>query len=266
MFIPLDADGHLVNLADAEKVERPWRPLIDSLVHEYRTRYRDLASVYVRGSVATGTAVFGHSDLDLIAVTHEDSAFERAWMAEVVERTLSRHSASVDIDLATTSVKAVLTDRKSGFYIKTQSALIYGEDLAPQIAPYRIGPDAFSHLFNLELDLATVRDAMGGASGDLPQTLVLRLVKRVLRAGLELFAERLQIYTRDPHDCCELFGQQYPEKAADMREALGLMSGSTDPAEALERVESLIRWMAAERARIYPGAVPRIAFIDDLGV
>ncbi|RKT05895.1 nucleotidyltransferase-like protein [Streptomyces sp. 3211.6] len=266
MFIPLDADGYLINLADAEKVDRPWLPLIESLVDEYRARYPDLASIYVRGSVATGTAVFGYSDLDLIAVTYEESAFDRVWMAEAVERTLSRHSVSVDIDLATTSAKAVLTDRKSGFYIKTQSALMYGEDFAPRISPYRIDPDAFSHLFNLELDLSAVRYAMDGASEALAQTLVLRLVKRVLRAGLELFAERQQVYTRDPRTCCELFGQQYPEKAAAMWSALDLMAGSTDPGECLELIESLIQWLVAERARIYPLEVPKIAFIDDLGV
>jgi hypothetical protein len=69
----------------------------------------------------------------------------------------------------------------------------------------------FSHLLNLELDLTTVRCAIDGASEVFARKLVLRLVKRVLRAGLELVANREQEYTRDPRMCCELFGQYYPD-------------------------------------------------------
>jgi predicted nucleotidyltransferase len=266
VFIPLDSDGHLINLADAEKVGPRWRPLIESLVDECRSRYQDLASVYIRGSVATGTAVWGRSDLDLIAVTYQEHPFDRVWIREAADRTLSRHSTVVDIDLAITSAAAILTDRKSGFYIKTQSALVYGQDFAPRITPYRIDADAFSHLFNLELDLKTVRCAVDGASETFARTLILRLVKRVLRAGLELVAERQQAYTRDPDMCCELFGKYYPEKAAAMRKILGLMSELTDPDDTLESIESMIHWIAAERSRIYPLELPKIAFIDDLGV
>jgi predicted nucleotidyltransferase len=266
VFLPLDVDGHLMNIADAEKVGPPWRPLIASLVDECRSRYRDLASVYVRGSVATGAAVLGRSDLDLIAVTYQEHAVDRAWIQEAVDRTLSRHSTAVDIDLALTSATAVLTDRKSGFYIKTQSALVYGEDFAPRIAPYRIDPDAFSHLFNLEIDLKVVRCAVDDTSEVLARTLVLRLVKRVLRAGLELVAERQQAYTRDPDMCCELFGKYYPDKAAAMRSILALMSEFTEPVDALESIESMIHWIATERSRLYPLEMPKISFIDDLGV
>jgi hypothetical protein len=183
-----------------------------------------------------------------------------------VDRTLSRHSTAVDIDLALTSATAVLTDRKSGFYIKTQSALVYGEDFAPRIAPYRIDPDAFSHLFNLEIDLKVVRCAVDDTSEVLARTLVLRLVKRVLRAGLELVAERQQAYTRDPDMCCELFGKYYPDKAAAMRSILALMSEFTEPVDALESIESMIHWIATERSRLYPLEMPKISFIDDLGV
>ncbi|MGW6735183.1 nucleotidyltransferase domain-containing protein [Streptomyces sp. NPDC055013] len=266
MFIPLDSDGHLINLAAAEKVGPQWRPLIESLVDECRSRYEDLASVYIRGSVATGTAVWGRSDIDLIAVTHQEHPFDRVWMQEAADRTRSRHSSVVDIDLAITSATTILRDRKSGFYIKTQSALVYGEDFAPRIAPYPIDAEAFSHLFNLELDLKTVRGAVDGATEAFARTLVLRLVKRVLRAGLELVAERQQEYTRDPDMCCDLFGKYYPEKAAAARNILALMSELTDPDDALESIESLIDWIAVERSRHYPLELPKIAFIDDLGV
>ncbi|MFD6528751.1 nucleotidyltransferase domain-containing protein [Streptomyces sp. NPDC060184] len=266
MFIPLDSHGHLINLADAEKVGPQWRPLIETLVDECRSRYEDLASVYLRGSVATGTAQWGRSDLDLIAVTYQERGFDRAWIQQAVERTLSRHSVVVDIDLAITSATAVLTDRKSGFYIKTQSALVYGEDFAPRIAPYPIDAEAFSHLFNLELDLKTVTGALAGASDALTRTLIMRLVKRVLRACLELVAERHQAYTRDPEMCCEVFEKYHPERADAARNVLGLMTEFTDPDDALESIESLIQWIAVERSRIYPLELPKIAFIDDLGI
>ncbi|CAM5349133.1 MULTISPECIES: nucleotidyltransferase domain-containing protein [Streptomyces] len=266
MIIPLDSDGHLVNLADIGKVGPEWRPLMMSLVEEYRSRYPDLASVYVRGSVATGTAVLGRSDLDLVGVTRREHRIDRAWVREASERTLDRHAAVVDIDLAITSVAAVLGDRKSGFYIKTQSALVHGEDLGPRIAPYRIGPEAFSHLFNLELDLKVVRDAVHDASDSFAQTLIMRLVKRVLRAGLELVAERQQVYTRDPDMCCDFFGALYPEQEPAMRGVLDLMSDFSDTADALRRIDSCVEWMAAERSRVYPGELPKFAFIDDLGV
>lgn len=266
MFVPLDADGHLVNVADTSKVDAPWRSLIESLVTEYRSHYRDLASVYVRGSVAVGTATFGYSDLDLIAVTHQEHAVDRTWIREATERTLSRLSTVVDVDLAVTSSTAVLTDRKSGLFIKTQSALVYGVDFAPRIAPYRIDADAFSHLFNLELDLATVRRFVENSSETLSRTLVLRLTKRVIRAGLELVAERQQAYTRDLEACCEIFCRYYPEKAASMQDVLRLMAEPAEPEDALRKLESMIRWIAPERKRLYPREVPKISFIDDLGV
>ena len=256
-----------MNLADTSKIAGLWWPLIDDLVAESRTRYLDLASVYVRGSVATGTAVPGRSDLDLVVVTRDEHEIDRAWIRQAVARTHTQHMTSVDIDLAITSVGAILTDRKSGFFIKTQSALVYGEDFARRIAPYRIDADAFSHLFTLELDLKTVRQTLDDGSEELTRTLIFRLVKRVLRAGLELVAEREQVYTRDPPLCSEVFGRYYPERSTKMYEILGYMSGGfADSASALERIEALIGWIARERTRIYPRELPKIAFIDDLGV
>src|SRR5689334_19233370 len=68
-FLALDAEGWVVNEASVAKIGQPWAAALADVTAACIERYgARLHSLYVRGSVATGQAIPGRSDLDAVAL------------------------------------------------------------------------------------------------------------------------------------------------------------------------------------------------------
>lgn len=73
-YLPQDANGYLLNDAHWDKVPAHWREVLALVEEAYRERLGDqLHSIYLRGSIAAGMGIDGHSDLDTFALVHHES-------------------------------------------------------------------------------------------------------------------------------------------------------------------------------------------------
>ena len=67
-YYPMDGEGRVLNRTSPEHLAPPWNEVIEEVIEVYREKLGPyLHSVWVRGSVASGTAVPPVSDLDTMA-------------------------------------------------------------------------------------------------------------------------------------------------------------------------------------------------------
>ena len=72
----VDDEGFIVSGADVELIPPLYGPLLETCVSTLVAAVEGLVAVYLYGSVATGQASPPESDLDLLVVTHDDTASE----------------------------------------------------------------------------------------------------------------------------------------------------------------------------------------------
>jgi hypothetical protein len=248
-----DEEGFLVFRPDPAKLQPHWRDLLNEMVKVYRAKYGgNLHSVYVRGTVAKGEAIDGISDLDTFALIHEgEEEVQAGWSKEPRDALTSIYPFCTGIEcivLPLKSLQKIKPPKNVNPWrrlIKTQSLCVYGEDLAPAIAPIKPGLEMVSHLFSLGEDLPDEKELATFRKKDCTW-----LMKRIVRSGFELVMERAQTFSRDLYPCYEHFARYYPEKEAEMKRALELAVFPTDDPTLLSPViENLGRWLSAEGAK-----------------
>jgi hypothetical protein len=145
-----DSDGYLPQIDCSRELPLDWQPISDAAVQAYRSCLGDrLHSVYVRGSVARGTAVPGVSDVDMVALTADevpDGANVR--LADLAVDLLSQHPIASGIELAVVPMHKFLVRpqcRSLRFAISIGGHLLSGADVRPILARPRLGPDAITH-------------------------------------------------------------------------------------------------------------------------
>ena len=221
-----DSEGFLIGIAGPEKITAPW----DAPVEEIRDAYIShlgsrLHSVYVRGSVAKGTAIEGVSDIDTLGVVHDSVAeIDDGWTASFSSRMRSKYPFQAGIEIVFPELEQLLhaPERVGGrFTIKTQSACIYGENLADSMQRFRPGHELIMHAFRIEAEMRGVcKDLEEDTDESQLRNVCQWLMKRIVRTGLELVMEREQTYTRDLYPCFDRFSSHYPAQRSNMEQAL----------------------------------------------
>jgi hypothetical protein len=231
-----------------EKLQPHWRALLEEMTEVYRARYgRNLHSVYVRGTVAKGSAVDGISDLDTFALVHEgEEEFQEEWSAGPRQKLVEKYPFCTGIECIVLPLKSLKKTKPPKTVnpwkrlIKTQSLCVYGEDLSPTIPPLKPGLEMVAHLFDLEKDLPNDEELATFRKRD-----CIWLMKRIVRSGFELVMEEAQTFTRDLYPCYEIFARFYPEKEPEMRRALELaLFPSEEPQEVKKVIGGLGLWLA----------------------
>ena len=135
----VDEQGFLVPRADAAAMQSPWREAVADLADRYSTA-ADGHGLYVRGSVATGTAVPGISDLDYIVLLSRpvDEELLDAWDADLAVA----HPGVGKVDRLDIGWQGdvVGLSQPIAFLLTCQSAWVSGQDitsLLPRFAPGR---------------------------------------------------------------------------------------------------------------------------------
>lgn len=253
-YLAPDADGYLQSIAKGSNIVEPWSDAVSALVRAcVSTLPRCLHSIYVRGSVAKGTAIPGVSDLDSVVVLtpraslpegraslnrlgqESEAAFLRAYpFVNGVET----HVVAYDVALARTSPDA--------FILKVESACVHGEDLTPLIKPFRIGPEIAlqTRHFRSHLD-EFLTEYPDEPVADRPE-FIAWILRRFLRLGMELVMIEEQRFTRDLYLCWDSFSKHYPAESGRMRRALELAVNPVADSTTERFVRSFGTWLAAE--------------------
>jgi predicted nucleotidyltransferase len=245
-----DAEGFLVNPASPDKIVPPWKEAVEAIKEAYLSHLGEAVhSIYVRGTVARGEAKEGVSDIDTFAVTtKKPEAIDRSWVGAAQKTLKARFPFAEGIEIEFIPLDELFYEEffPDRFLIKTQSACIYGKDLAEDIAPFRPDHETARHL---RPDLKKVFERVKkGLSGNTDREDIREwcrfAMKRMLRAGFLLVMEREQAFTRDLYPSYQLFSKHFPEEEENMHRVLELaLEPAEDPEEVLELVNGLGAWL-----------------------
>lgn len=252
-YMRTDADGYLLNECSASHVD----PRLIALVTQF---YRDsygaaLVAVYVRGSVARGSAVDGVSDLDTFAVVEDGHADACPLLPEAQQARLRAIAPGlVDYEFHACARSAVTGSYYSpwAFLVRTQSVCIHGTDLAPALAPYRVGPELMAEAIYLPQRMALYRQRLAREHTHEQRAATCQwMMKSLVRAAFDLTLEPGGRYTRDLYPCYSAFAGRYPQHESDCLRALRwAISPDGDSQAHSALAERLSAWIGGELARL----------------
>jgi uncharacterized protein len=225
-FLPVDAEGYLINPCRKELIVPPWSDVVTDIKVAYLQNLTEkLHSLYLRGSVAKGTAIAEVSDIDTFAVIFMDrQKMDRSWIAPFRQRMAVEYPFQKGIEIGFVSYDAVCNSqgtRGSRFTIKTQSVCLWGEDLAPSIPSFKPGRDLVGHAYGIKEDIRQVVERLPSIDeSSAIKGLSQWIMKRLVRTGFELVMEQERAYTRDLYPCYVAFSKHYPAQEQPMKHAL----------------------------------------------
>jgi len=206
-FFPMDEVGNILNPTDIDLVPDALLPIIDEIVRLYQENEGDnLHSLWLRGSVPRGFFSEKYSDIDVFALVKTPSIrWKKASWAQDAEFNLrKKFSDFPDIEWAVSSWYSDFyqNNYRLAFYLKTQSLLLFGEDIRPSLPHFKISDDIKMNLTWLKDDVA---DFM---SIDKPlRSEIHTILKVVIRSAFESIMEKEGRYTPDLYYCAEAFGR-----------------------------------------------------------
>lgn len=252
-FLFADELGYVRPDVAVERIGEAWRPLVQFISRSLMAR-QGVRSVYIRGSIPRGLAIEDVSDADFIYVSEIN--FDAADLAlEAAAQTAFPFVKGVELfrlDSAQFN-KRHHPNQRPYFHmlVKTQSLFLAGDDLADDIAPFRIGVDMASHVFSLAKEFAQVPKLLEQSreTGE-EQAMRQWFSRRIVRSGLEITMNRSSRFTRDLYLCYEQFARFYPERAEPMYQVLAnCLNGEHSPVQYEEIVSFLTKESSGLLAR-----------------
>ena len=250
-YFDVSPEGTIINPASQEKIPENWKAPVEKTVEIYKSHYGDkLVSVYIRGSVTRGKAIDGVSDIDSIAIVDLDSneLEDISWSNPLQKEILAAYPFVQRVEIDPVSLTDFKERNDIPIVLATQSVCIYGKDIAEDLPPLHPGKEIFLHLPAMEQIVAKWTKRIEESSdSEATKRIVSSVMKRRVRSGSELTAERSQKYTRDLYPSWKVFAEYYSEKAAEMRQALEFSINPTDNKEvAIMALRNLGKWLYGE--------------------
>jgi uncharacterized protein len=226
-FLETDAEGFLISDANVEKIRWPWTDALEFARRVEVVRLGErLHSLYLRGSVACGTALEGKSDLDLFAVLHdEDSAAGSPgpWPKEKLAEFYAQFPFVTSLETSHITLAAVHGHfHYYRFMMNISAVCVWGQDLLPEIPRYKADDPIAEEWFRIFPHLVDnfVEDLHNSDEEVRSKHLCHDMMKAFLRTGMFLVMRRHNGYTRDLYPSYLCFSQYYPDKEPTMQRCL----------------------------------------------
>lgn len=253
-ILQTDSSGYLVSQSSLEKITEPWREIVNICTEKFQDELGDnFHSLYIRGSIARGTAVEGVSDIDGIVLTNLDpNQIDWSWRPPMRIEMLEKFPFLKGVDFGQASAESVINgdNKVRAFLLKVMSVCVAGTDIIPLLPSVKPGRDALVVRWKFEEKIKP--DYHTGLEFTLRHR-TKHIGKQILRAGMELVMEREQAYSRDLYPCYEMFSRNYPEKEPAMREALEQALFSTSSERKFEQMRDDIGpWLDEQLNKKYP--------------
>ncbi|UAW64458.1 hypothetical protein KMZ15_01865 [Mycoavidus sp. HKI] len=254
-FFSQTKDGYVINPASPERLVSPWLEALEEIRQIYIQKLGEqLHSVYVRGSVAFGTAIAGFSDLDSFCLVYPRGTECVIWQAlpwsddAPVQRL--GFPCAVEFVSVTFHHNFARVNPIVSMIIKTQSLCIHGPDIGPALPDCRPGLAMMMDAELLDRQLSAVEAELTSGRPVSPEQ-VQSLMKRILRTGFELVMERENRYATSLYLLYMCFSRHYPEREADMRWVLEtFLNPDVSPLQLRDRLTDFGIWLRQEVASV----------------
>ncbi|WP_019506268.1 nucleotidyltransferase domain-containing protein [Pleurocapsa sp. PCC 7319] len=192
-YVPLDIEGYLLNDLNFDRISDALKDIINLLKkailsHEH---YKNIHSIYMRGSIARGKIYVPLSDIDLIVLFYQDTSIRelKKKLSKIIQEV---YSENMKIDIYGVNYQAL--SRNTQFSLKINSICIYGVDVSEKIQKFK--PDKSicflqqSFVQDVQTAKADLRALKTLSFNDMYKQPILKIygwiAKRILRVGLEL--------------------------------------------------------------------------------
>lgn len=248
----VDSDGYIVKQVE-KNIAQPWKDLTDEMKEIYReTLGNSLHSVYIRGSIARGTAIEGVSDADSIAVVKLAPGSFRDQQQLLREKAIgleNKYPFIIFAELQARPLQPILAEKNRIFkaLLHTSAICTYGEDLSEILPRVKPGPESVIVAYNYSRVLNEAIERFSDPSFDIKPWHCRKLMRNTIRAGFETVMEKEQVWTRDLYPSYEYFSKNHPEYKDDMYEALVFaLNPMTDREKVLTLANNLGRFVENE--------------------
>lgn len=225
-LLELNVDGVLPSIANVN-LSNPWKYSISYIVKGYQGCFQErLHSVYIRGSVARGTAILGLSDIDTICVVHKLLTSDQKSLDKLEKDLAARLGFSDGVEVSAYELKSVIENKNYDpvrFVLKILSKCISGHNIAVDIQDYKISDVPKLCLPYLSDNLEITPILLEVAPSNLERRRVCRwIMKQIIRSGFEINLHLGRVYTRDLYHCASKFCEAFPKLRKKMWRAVRL--------------------------------------------
>ncbi len=253
-----DAEGFLISDCHYDKIVAPWRNAVDEIKHLYLQTFGDIIhSLYVRGSVARGTAIENRSDIDTLAIilkNPNDINFDKFMRGKHALE--EKFYFSTGIDAGFIEYDKLLGDASNThqtnrlfhdkFTLKNQSVCIHGNDVITQLPSFK--PDTYTakHFY---INLATIFSTFEQKTRDQQDKDNIKfwcvwVMKIIIRMGFIIVMDKEKTFTRDLFPSYTIFAKYFNEKKDDMKMALNFAINPIDDLGVITHFLNVFgRWM-----------------------
>lgn len=260
-YLSQDEDGYVIPSASREKTGPCWEAVITAATARYKAEYKaSLHSVYLRGSVATGQAILGESDIDIVGLVRYRFWRDRylvwshpSWGEDFNAKISQELPFKIEADLVVASFNRGFLERNNALpmLLATQAVCVYGEDIRPLLPRYR--PDETMMYYNGRMKYFLYNFYVGLnnlTSGAEVGRLGRMITKAMIRCGFELVMLAERRYTRDLYLCCKAFERHVPDMSRYMWSALKLYLNMTSIEQVISLASTFGSWLVAKERTI----------------
>ncbi len=249
-FLAVDELGYVQPDVAIDRIGSNWKLLVEFVTRRLIERH-GVRSVYIRGSIPRGLAIEYVSDADFIYFSESDFDAADAELEQAAKAAFSFLNGLELSRLGRVQFDKVHHPQQRPYFhmlLKTQCLFLSGDDVARDIAPFKIGPDMVSHVFSLANEFSKIsRGLERGQDKNAARSAQQWISKRIVRSGFEVTMDRSDRFTRDLYLCYEQFEQFYPDRSGQMYQVLvNCLNGDESPA----RYEELVDFLAHEGSRL----------------
>ncbi|MGD0729351.1 MAG: nucleotidyltransferase domain-containing protein [Candidatus Micrarchaeaceae archaeon] len=251
----VDRNGFIITEVSIKKISPIYKHVVTCVSDIILSKYaKDIESIYLYGSVVTGKAIKGKSDLDILLVFKNNPNGIVAKNVKTLEKNLSKKYINIlrGIGLAITSIQEVKNPKeKYGLlcFIKHLCVCIYGNDITvniPKFKPTKAVAKGFNGDIAEKLEINRRKFLKHLTTSEIKK-LSQETSKRIIRTGFSLVMPRTKSWTTNLQKSVDTFIYYYPEKKAEMTKALEWSKAGTVNKQAIiDFIDSFGLWLSTE--------------------
>jgi len=249
-FFDLDENGFLINPSSKDKFQDEWVPVVNELLDFFKKKYSAyIEHIFLRGSVARGTAVKNKSNINIVVVVDDNcSQFieKDEEIPNIKKLILNKFNFVYDVDLIFIPLKNV-NENLWSLFIDAVPIYTVGKDFR-LITNTKIDLDLLTHLNKLENYGKMLNDF---DFEKLKKKEICKICKCTMKilicSGMNLTLSRELKYSKDLFPCFSVFCKYYPEKKEEMEMVFNLfIDPINDPTKIKEISNTLGAWIVKE--------------------
>lgn len=251
----IDNNGFIITEVSLDKITPQYKPIVEEVVSSMvQELAAELDGIYLYGSVATGKAIEGKSDLDVLLVLKDIPNATLSEKISDLEKSLSQKYEPMlrGVGLTVANIVEVNSEKERyGYmcYIKHLCVCVYGNDVTKDVQPFKPSREVAKG-FNGDIkeSLSSYKGKIEKAESESDlKKLSQEISKKIVRTGFSLVMPRLESWSTDLQSSYDSFIHYYPEKTGEMSMASDwAKNGSLDKTAVLGFLETFGKWLTEE--------------------